>query len=291
MKEEIPSNDRRRRVRSLLPLCAWIALGAVALQAQQRGGPARRNSSPEGHSSFAARCASCHGLDGRGTERAPDIATRKEVLRLSDAALVRAVTDGVAGTGMPSFRALGKDRIELIVSYLRVLQGKGAQRRMPGDPVEGKALFHAKAECSTCHVIQGVGGFIGADLTNFAATQSAEDIRRAITQPTILGNRANNLLVVTMADGTRLTGVVRNEDNFSLQLQTLEGAFYSLSKAECHIEFSPRSIMPTDYSSRLSSKELDHLVSYLMDVAQRSVSQSDRPNSSSRGRKSQTDSD
>src|SRR5689334_8872691 len=74
---------------------------------------------------FTSRCAACHGLDARGGERAPDIATRPEMQRLSDIKLTRIVDVGVPGTGMPGFHSLGESRIKSVVSYLRTLQGGG----------------------------------------------------------------------------------------------------------------------------------------------------------------------
>src|SRR5919198_4978974 len=81
---------------------------------------------------FSATCASCHGLDGRGGERAPDIATRRDVQKLTNAALERIIRDGVPGTGMPSFRSLGTVKIRSLVQHLRELQGRSRTARVPG---------------------------------------------------------------------------------------------------------------------------------------------------------------
>ena len=64
------------------------------------------------------------------------------------------------------------------------------------------------------------------------------------------------------------TGIARNEDNFTLQLQTLDGTFHFFQKAELeHLEYQPSSIMPADYGTKLSGAELDDLISYLVHVA------------------------
>src|SRR2546430_4190654 len=86
----------------------------------------------EGKQIFASSCAACHGLDGRGGERAPDIATRRETQRLPDLKLARVVNAGVPGTGMPSFHSLGPFKIQSVVSYLRMLQGGGKSANLPG---------------------------------------------------------------------------------------------------------------------------------------------------------------
>ena len=76
-------------------------------------------------------------------------------------------------------------------------------------------------------------------------------------------------VLVTTLDGREFTGIARNEDNFSLQMQTLDGAFHLFAKANLkHLEYQPKSLMPSDYGSVLSPGELDDLVSFLLRTAQ-----------------------
>jgi putative heme-binding domain-containing protein len=73
--------------------------------------------------------------------------------------------------------------------------------------------------------------------------------------------------VLTTRDGDRLEGIVRNEDNFSVQLQTKDGSFHFFQKSDLrNIEPLGRSVMPTNYRERLSPDELNDLVSYLMNA-------------------------
>ena len=75
-------------------------------------------------------------------------------------------------------------------------------------------------------------------------------------------------MLVTTREGRQFTGIARNEDNFSLQLQTLDGTFHLLSKTDLtHFEYLPKSLMPSDYGSVLSATELDDLVRYLAHAA------------------------
>jgi len=245
-------------------ICLIIFAACVNLRGQLR--PPSPAAVLQGRQVFSSTCAGCHGLDGRGGERAPDIAGKREVQRLSNAALTRIVHDGVAGTGMPSFRLLGASRIQAVVLYVRSLQGRGQAGRLPGNSQAGKVLFFGKAGCAECHMAAGAGGFIGSDLSNYAATESAEEIRQAIVHPEATADPAKKTVVVTTMSGEQLTGVARNEDNFSLQLQTLDGAFHLFTKSELKsVEHQDRSLMPSD--SRLSRVELDDVVSYLMSVA------------------------
>lgn len=252
-----------------------MLLIAIGLRAQQGQPAATSGGNHPGKRGFAASCAGCHGLDGRGSDRAPDIATRKEVQRLTDAGLLRIIRDGVTGTGMPSFRSMGESRIRAIIGHLRVLQGKAGEQPLPGDTASGKALFEGKADCSHCHVMRGAGGFIGSDLTGYAASRSADQVRVGILNPGLRADGANTLVNVTTRDGRKLSGIARNEDNFSLQLLTPKGEFYSLSKSDSKIEHTMQPIMPVDYGSRLSTAELNDLVSYLMSEARESARQTD----------------
>jgi cytochrome c oxidase cbb3-type subunit III len=252
-------------------ICLNIFVACVSLRAQQRApSPAAL---VQGRQVFSSSCAGCHGLDGRGGERAPDIAGKREVQRLSNAVLARIVHDGVPGTGMPSFRLLGASRIQAVVLYVRSLQGRGEAGRLPGNPEAGKGLFFGKAGCAECHMVAGAGGFIGSDLSNYGATESAEEIRQAILHPEASLDPARKTTVVTTMSGEQLTGIARNEDNFSLQLQTLDGSFHLFIRTDLKsVEHQDRSLMPSDYSSRLSHAELDDVVSYLMSVAKDDLS-------------------
>ena len=175
---------------------------------------------------------------------------------------------------MPAFRSLGKPGIEAVVSYLRVLQGGGLNTALPGDPKQGKVIFFGKGRCSDCHMAGGQGGFIATDLSSYAHDLGAVEIRRAILEP----NRQDRSVVAVTRAGEKLTGVARNEDNFSVQLQTLDGAFHFLMKSELQsLESQPQPLMPSDYGSTLSRAELNDLISFLMQTARGSKPAAPKP--------------
>jgi putative heme-binding domain-containing protein len=253
---------------SMLVLVAYAAHVCTPrpLLAQQSGKVA--GGAGEGKQIFATTCAACHGLDGAGGEHGPDISHRREVQGLTDPALQQIVRGGVPGTGMPAFRSLSEAHVKAVVRYLRSLQGQGATAEVSGDPRHGRAIFFGKAGCSQCHMAKGEGGFIASDLSSYASTPSPSDIRDAITDPNRNLDPRKRPVAVTTADGQTLTGVVRNEDNFSVQLQTPDGTLHLFARDELQsIEYQPRSLMPEDYASRLSREELDDLVSYLVSIA------------------------
>lgn len=236
-------------------------------KANERTSTQERSATSIGKRVFATTCASCHGLDGLGSQRAPNIVTNAQLQRLSEKEILRIVSDGVPGTGMPAFRSLGAPSLHAVVRYLRALEGKHGAQPLPGDPQQGKALFFGKAECSACHMASGAGGFIAPDLTTYARTHTAEQIRAAITNPASR-DAPKGMVTVISSDGRQYQGVVRNEDNFSLQLEDREGAFHLLMKSEVKsITREANSIMPSDYASRLTEAELNDLVHYVVSLA------------------------
>jgi putative heme-binding domain-containing protein len=222
---------------------------------------------------FASRCAGCHGLDGRGSDKAPSIAGSVKVQHLSDDQISSIISNGVPGTGMPAFRTLKPGQILSLTGYLRMLQGKASARSLPGNPERGRRIFAGKGECSSCHAVSGEGGFIGPDLSAYGTSLSPQAILKSLLASTRIVPAGYKPAAVTASDGTRMEGLVRNEDNFSVQLQTPDGDFHFFEKSEAlKVEYLTHSLMPTDYGDRLTRDELNDLVSYLMSTASPSKS-------------------
>ena len=90
---------------------------------------------------FESVCASCHGLDGKGGERGPNIASRPEVVHKSDQEFMRVLEGARAASGMPSFTGLGSQKLVALVAYIRTLQDQRARFAISGDAQRGKSLF------------------------------------------------------------------------------------------------------------------------------------------------------
>ena len=162
-----------------------VLLGVLASYAQTSGHTIEKSKRStqalaSGKQTFESSCAPCHGLNGKGAERAPDIATRPEIVKLSDPATLKVLRDGVPAKGMPSFAKLGSARLSDLLNYLRVLQGKGQVAASTANGEKGRELFAGKGGCSQCHMVQGAGGFLGPDLSDYGESHSADDIRSAI---------------------------------------------------------------------------------------------------------------
>ena len=245
---------------------ALMFLGAIGTALCQNSND--RYSSPSrqpqlrGKSIFELRCATCHGLDGLGGEHAPDVIRRTPVRTLSDQALLNLIHDGIPPAGMPGFADMGKEDGQALVAYLRFLQGKSAGTSIAGDPVRGRDVFFGKAGCSACH---SRGQFMAEGLSGFARDHQVGEIREAILRPT--RGRPETATAIAL-DGRKFSGIVRNEDNASLQLQDDDGGFYLLMKSSLiSVQRKTGEPMPVDYGQRLNATELDDLVGYILHEA------------------------
>lgn len=260
---------------------AAVLLYVFAAEAQQKpvSGVTSAAAQADAKQTYQSVCAACHGLDGRGGERGPDITSRPEVVRKTDAELLEVLTKGKLASGMPSFSAFGETKLSALVAYLRTLQGRGKELVLPGDPKTGRTLFFGKANCSQCHSISGEGGFFAADLAAYSGKLDSETLRAKITDPDRGLDPRRGLVHAVLSDGTDVTGAVRNEDNFSIQLQTADGSFHLLNKAGIHSQtYLEQSGMPRDYGTTLTQAELNDVVSFLL----RTVSERTQESASSR---------
>jgi cytochrome c oxidase cbb3-type subunit 3 len=258
-------------------LCAASGAAGWALYAQkQAAGPGDGNASNAvasrlaGRRIFVSSCAACHGLDGHGGERAPDILTRAELQRMSQAEIERVIRNGVPTKRMPAFAgALEPAQIRDAAAYLHGLMHGSESAEVRGDPVAGKELFYGKAACSGCHMVNGEGGFLASDLSLYGGLHSASEMHDAIVDPTKVSNRGERQVTATLRDGDEISGVARNEDNFSLQVQSSDSKFHLLMKSDlAKLEFSPEPLMPSDYAQKLTARELDDVISFLVRAAE-----------------------
>lgn len=242
---------------------ALIFFGAIGTALCQNSNGEGSTPSPQlelkGKSVFELRCATCHGLDGLGGEHAPDIIRQSTVRTLPDQALLDLIHDGIPEAGMPGFADMGKEDAQALVAYLRFLQGKSAANSIAGDPVRGRELFFGKAGCATCH---SRGQSIAEDLTGFARDHEVGEIREAILRPSSVRPEAATAVA---QDGQTFSGMIRNEDNASLQLQDGDGRFYLLMKSSlASVQRKFGEPMPADYGQRVNATELNDVVAYIL---------------------------
>jgi putative heme-binding domain-containing protein len=229
----------------------------------------QRDASNQGAHLYATNCAGCHGADGTGSSKGVAIATLPTVVALSDAALISIVHNGVLAAGMPPFPQFSDPETQAVVRYLRTMQGvtdtPATAAKLTGDANAGKAVYFGKGQCLACHMISGEGGFIAPDMTAYGQNRAASAILRGIVTPDTQLAPASRVVEVRTKSGEKLTGMVRSEDNLHMALQTEDGRFHFLLRSGlAEVHYTDHSLMPHDYGTRLTAKELDDLVSFLI---------------------------
>ena len=167
--------------------------------------------------------------------------------------------------------SLGEKRVDALVAYLRVLQGitSTVPVTLPGDPQAGEAIFFAHGSCSQCHMVDGRGGFMADDLSDYARGRSASSIESAIVHPANRPDDQGHWVNVETAGGQTIAGLVRARTNFTVVIQSQNGAFLSIPTDTIRsLTVSKQPYMPQDYAATLSSKQLNDLISYLLKSAE-----------------------
>jgi PQQ-dependent dehydrogenase (methanol/ethanol family) len=270
--------------RAAFVIVAALGSGAVALLAQQADvtrNPLsdRPEAAAAGRRLFDQTCQSCHGPGGQG-DRAPALNSGRFVHGDADADLFHAIRAGIAGSQMPPFANLSDDQIWELVAYIRSLNAPepaDTKGSILGDASVGQTLFFGKARCADCHQINGRGGIVGPDLS--MAGRLPESVLRSKlldpATPTSSGRGAPprpQVIVATTKDGREIRGVRRNEDTFSVQMIDASGTLHLLDKLSlASYRVEDASIMPADYATRLTPRELSDLVAFLRARRERRV--------------------
>jgi putative heme-binding domain-containing protein len=208
---------------------------------------------------FRAHCAPCHGAGGQGG-LGPNLATGAFFHGGTDADLYRTITEGIAGTAMPGTFFDGT-QVWQIVAYLRTLANTAGD--VPrGDARHGEALFREKG-CGGCHLVRGEGGIQGPDLSFVGSRSSVAYIRESILDPNAQVASLYHIAKITLTSGSSYSGLVMNEDTYSVQFLDFSKGLQSLRKSDIKsFERDKSSSMPSS-RGKLSDSELDDLLSYL----------------------------
>jgi|SRR5579872_1090416 len=252
-------------------LAAGVLLVPVAVLAQQ---PKRAsdNTNPLGHSEqsikqgqeiYNGNCTVCHGLNGAAGDRGPGLGGGRNYVRRKDQAIFDAIQNGIPGTAMPP-SGLEPMNIWKLVAYIRSLRATASDAFAPGDVAHGERIFWSKGRCSQCHMIRGRGGILGPDLSNVGGEQTLQHILDSLTKAKPQIPRGYQPVEVWNTDGQRISGVAKNEDNFSLQLLDSHGRLQLFTRDELRdVIYKKQSLMPSDYDKTFTSTELQDLLAFL----------------------------
>src|SRR5690349_12469934 len=113
---------------------------------------------------FSKLCEGCHGAGAKGTERGPALVNSRRLRRSSETQIRDIIHNGTPG-GMPAF-ALPDQQLLGLAKWVRSLNASAFDSKPPGDTAAGSAFFFGKGNCSTCHMVRGIGGVQGPDLSD-----------------------------------------------------------------------------------------------------------------------------
>jgi len=246
-------------------LIIFIGMGLVGMALDMNGTPAtgQEDVVEAGRKRFEALCAVCHGADGRGTARGPDIVSPipgwYEPRGHSEKELADLIRQGVPGA-MPAFQ-LSDRELQEVVAFVRSLNSPAMENPPPGDVAAAEAFFFGPGKCSTCHIVKGRGTAIGPDLSAIGAERKLSDIEQSLRTPSAEIAPGYQLASLRLRDGRTLRGFLRNESNYDVQLQGLDGKFHFLERHEiAEMNREAQSLMP---KVTASENELRDLLAYL----------------------------
>jgi cytochrome c oxidase cbb3-type subunit III len=262
-------NYRIRSIFSLLCFAGLLGFGQIELPSQirQRPGVGPESLDPAsieaGNKLFAGSCSVCHGIDGRGSARGPDLTQGMVVNRGTDDEVSQLIRKGVPGSSMAGFD-LPEAQVRQLVAFIRSLSIKAAQLSVAGDQTAGRQVFLGKGRCSECHMVRGQGGLLGSELSNIGGERTLSEIRQSILQPGASAERKYKPVTVMTVGGEEITGLLRNRDSFSLQMIDQQDRLrFFLTPELREIKVHEKSLMPDNYGTLLQQEELQDLLAYL----------------------------
>jgi len=253
-------------MRSLLfcLLCAPLLVGQTAEEKEDLKNPfaGRPEAIASGKKLYLESCSGCHGPTAEGG-RGPNLAQGEQIRGASNRHLLSVIRDGVRGSEMPPFH-LPDEKTWQIVAYLRNLTAVAFDSMAPGDARAGSTLFFGQAGCSQCHMIRGRGGFPGPDLSNIARICSFAQLRESLLNPDAKIAEGYGGVTVITKSGERISGVARDNTNYGIDILDTHGSLHRLLKQDLRqVIFRKTSLMPGDYTHRLSSSEIQDLLAFL----------------------------
>ncbi len=252
---------------ALFVVAVWVAGGARP-GGQQAPGPnavnpydGKAEAVQAGLGVFRSRCADCHGVDARGV-RGPDL-TQIWTSGRTDAGLFHTVRHGIPGTEMPPIgHRATDDEVWKVLAYLRTLAAPAPGEAVAGSAENGQQIF--RAQCASCHRVNGRGGRLGPDLSRIGAARARAAIVRRIRGGVEDFQEGFAPVTVTTTNGQSIEGVKKNEDLFSVQIMDGRERIQGYLRSDVReVEDGTRSAMPVFGPDRLSENDLNDVVAFL----------------------------
>ncbi len=145
----------------------------------------------------------------------------------------------------------------------------GELAKRSGDASRGKAVWNASlagaAQCAKCHMVRGVGGQVGPDLSMVGKKSAREALYESILMPSkAIADQYVQHSVTTTADVT-VSGLLVSDTPTAITLRDANGKDTTVPRTEIAGEVRKLkvSIMPEDIVAALNEDEMVDLVAYL----------------------------
>lgn len=134
-----------------------------------------------------------------------------------------------------------------------------------GDPARGKNLFFEKVEvsCLRCHRVEGVGGTVGPALDHIGSQRTRGELLESVLRPNAKIAPGFEQLMLRLKNGSAVSGLLRRENDVSIQLENLEDGLMDVPKDQVLSRDRGISAMPEGFEQWLTKREIRDLVAYL----------------------------
>lgn len=176
----------------------------------------------------------------------------RQILGFNDAKL-NARLEKVWGSVRPTAAA----KTALLAKYKPALS---SEKLKDANLANGRSVF--SRTCAQCHKLYGVGGDIGPDLTG-SDRANVDYVLENVLDPSAAVGRDYKVTNVATRDGRLLTGLIREETERILTVQTVNERVVLDREDVEEIKPSPSSMMPEGILDKLSAEDIRDLVAYL----------------------------
>ncbi len=181
----------------------------------------------------------------------------RQIANFKDTALTEKLTKNwgsIAAASGDSAAEIAKFKTVLTPAFLRTAN-------LPN----GRALYDVT--CGTCHVLFGQGKHLGPDLTG-SNRADLDYLLENIVNPNALIGKDYELHLITLADGRSLAGMLREETDTTLSVQSLTGSDTVAKKDITKRENPGFSMMPPSQLAAFTPEQQRDLIAYLASPSQ-----------------------
>src|SRR5207247_10736084 len=101
-----------------------------------------------------------------------------------------------------------------------------------GESQADRGLCSGEGNYASSRMLDGRGGWIGPDLTSLGRERTLREIEESLRSPGLHIQQEYRVVQAHLRDGRVIRGLARNESNYDLQLQSLDGSLHLLRSAQ-----------------------------------------------------------